>query len=139
MEEWAFLILKPNVIQGRVSDNKNWTREARMLKGQPKFIISNIDFTKDSNLTTDKSKAASLTTHATGLNNMQKKRVGTEFQQVNYQPGHKSRQKILWQQEISDKETGCVKLLYDAASSLTALVNKFYDNIKNKDLNEMHQ
>ncbi len=34
---------------------------------------------------------------------------------------------------------GYIKLLYDAASSSTALVNKFNDNVKYKDLNAMHQ
>jgi hypothetical protein len=34
---------------------------------------------------------------------------------------------------------GCMKLLYDAASSLIALVNKFDDNVKYEALNEMHQ
>jgi hypothetical protein len=32
-----------------------------------------------------------------------------------------------------------MKLRYNAASSLTALVNKFNDNVKYNDLNEMHQ
>jgi hypothetical protein len=62
-----------------------------------------------------------------------------ECQQVNYQPGHKSRQKNNDHKKISDKEMGCMKLLYDAASSLTAGFKKFDDNVKYKDLNEMHQ
>ncbi len=70
-----FLILKPNVVQGRVADGKSETCWARVLKGQPKFIISNIDFTKDINPPTEKSKAASLTTNTTGFNNMQKEEL----------------------------------------------------------------
>jgi hypothetical protein len=65
-----------------VADDKSETRWTRVLKGQPNVIISNIDFTKDSNSPTDKSKAAPLTTNSTGFNNIQKRRVGTECQQL---------------------------------------------------------
>ncbi len=75
LEEWAFLILKPNVVQGRVADDESERHWARVLKGRPKFIISNIYLTKDSNPPTDKSKAVSLTTNATGFNNMQKEEL----------------------------------------------------------------
>jgi hypothetical protein len=139
LEEWAFLILKPNVVQGRVADNKSETNWARMLKGQPKFIISNIDFTKDSNPPTDKSKAASLTTNATDFNNIQKEELALNVSKLITDLVTKADKKINDHKKISGKEMGCMKLLYNAASSLTAFVNKFNDNLKYKDLNEMHQ
>jgi hypothetical protein len=46
LEEWVFLILQPNDVQREVADKESETRWAGMIKGQPKFIISNIDFTK---------------------------------------------------------------------------------------------
>jgi hypothetical protein len=55
LEEWAFLILKPNVVQREVADEESETHWDRMIKGRPKFIISNIDFTKDGERVTDKS------------------------------------------------------------------------------------
>jgi hypothetical protein len=72
LEEWAFLILKPNIAKREVPDNKSEMHWKRMLEGQSQFIISNIDFTKDGGHVADKSQAASLSTNPTQFNNIPK-------------------------------------------------------------------
>jgi hypothetical protein len=51
----------------------------------------------------------------------------------------KADKKINDNKKISDKEMGYMKQLFDAASSLTALVNTINETVKYKNLTEMHQ
>ena len=110
-----------------------------MIKGWPRFIISNIDFTKDGEPVTDKSQAGSLTTNATRFNNMPKEEVALNVSKLITNLVTKADKKINDNKKISDKEMGYMKQLFDAASSLTALVNTINETVKYKNLTEMHQ
>jgi hypothetical protein len=80
-----------------------------------------------------------LTTNTTGFNNIQKEELALNASKLITNLVTKADKKINDHKKISDKEMGFIKLLYNAASSSTALVNKFDDYVKHKDLNEMHQ
>jgi hypothetical protein len=139
LEEWAFIILKPMLKHAYNADEESercWTRTSNM---RFKFFVSNIDFTKDGGRVPEMSSAASLNTNANRFNNMPKNELALNVTKLITNLVIKADKKINDNITILDKEMGYMKNLFNAASSLTALVNTFNKNLEYKNLSEMHQ
>jgi hypothetical protein len=73
LEEWTFLILKLTFMHAYNADEESETCSNRTSNTRPKFVISNIDFTKDGGRVPEMSATASLnSTHANRFINMPK-------------------------------------------------------------------
>jgi hypothetical protein len=84
------------------------------------------------------SAAESLNTNANRFNNMPKNELLLNVSKLITDLVIKADRKINDKKKM-EKEMGCMKNLFDAASSLTALGNTFNKKVQYKNLSEMHQ